>query len=44
MERENEQRDELIHLGSVVEETKGAVRGGPDFIGLPLNQTGIMDD
>ncbi|WIW89566.1 benenodin family lasso peptide [Sphingobium sp. V4] len=44
MERENEQRDELIDLGSVVEETKGAVRGGPDFIGLPLNQTGIMDD
>jgi len=39
-----ERDDDVIELGSVVDETKGAVRGGPDFIGLPINQTGILDD
>jgi hypothetical protein len=39
-----ERDDDVIELGSVVDETKGAVRGGPDFIGLPINQNGILDD
>lgn len=37
--------DELVtDLGAVVTETKGAIEGDLDFVGLPQNRTGIADD
>ncbi|RJG53165.1 benenodin family lasso peptide [Sphingobium terrigena] len=45
MDRANSELDQpIIDLGSVVTETKGANKGGPDTFTLPMNQSGISDD
>jgi hypothetical protein len=36
--------DQIIDLGSVSLETKGAVNGQPDIHGQPQNLSGIADD
>jgi hypothetical protein len=43
MERENEGIDELIDLGVASAETRGAIGGLGDEVGL-LPQTGLSDD
>lgn len=45
MQRNDEHgEEELIELGLVTAETKGAITGGPDSFGQPKNLMGLSDD